>query len=111
MAANYVEMDKNTEVPRMKARGLQMIREGRQVLRDARLIDFQLRDGDGTQDAHYALNAQEGGFVANGYATPAAAARKSFEELDSLLTKLNNGAGQGDATGAAIDQACAIHGV
>lgn len=111
MAAAFIDLNRETELGRMKARGLQMIREGRQLLAQARAIEIQMRDGDGTQDAHYTLNATEQGVQPAGYASAAAAARASFNECDSLIVKLTQPSGQGDSTGAAIDQACAKHGV
>lgn len=105
MAAAFIDYDPTTPAGRLMARALQLLREGKEVLSHVREILIQMRDGNGSQDAHYALNATEIGFAS------ATTARASFEELDSLHAKVTAGAGVGDATGAAIIQACAKHGV
>lgn len=111
MAANLIKFDRTKDIPRDVTRALQMIREGKEVLGHVREVIIQARDGDGSQSAHYDLVASEGGYEAGDYADANAAAKASFEELDSLYAKLNAGAGVGDSTGAAITQACAKHGV
>jgi hypothetical protein len=96
MAASFIEFDKASDVGRTLARGLQMVREGRDTLLHARAIMIQMRDGDGTQSAHYDVLAGE--------------AKASFDEVDSLLSKIATDASV-SAVNAAIDQACAKHGV
>jgi hypothetical protein len=108
--ANFLDYDQQSLAGRMKTRALQLIREGFETLKHVRDIEIQMRGGDGTQDVHYALNASEQGFQAGGYATAQAAARASFEELDSLYSKLSTDA-QVAAVNAAMFQACAKHGV
>lgn len=89
MAANLIEMDKTTDFGRNLARGGQLLLEGLQLLVQARDNMIQARDGDGTQAAHYDLLTAKAGYVANDYATADAAAKASFDELDSLLSKIN----------------------
>jgi hypothetical protein len=110
MAASFIEFDKASDVGRTLARGLQMVREGRDTLLHARAIMIQMRDGDGTQSAHYDVLAGEGGYSAHDYADANAAAKASFDEVDSLLSKIATDASV-SAVNAAIDQACAKHGV
>lgn len=111
MAANYIEFDKQSDVGRMVTRGLQLLREGREVLGNARAILIEMRDGDGSQAAHYDVIVGEAGYTANDYADANTAAKASFDEIDSLYSKITAPGGQGDSTGAAITQACARHGV
>lgn len=110
MAANFIDYDKATDVGRMITRGLQMVREGRQVLLDARAIMIQMRDGDGSQAAHYDLLRTEAGYAAGDYSTADAAAKASFDEIDSLLGKIATDA-EVSFVSAAIAQACAKHGI
>ena len=110
MAANFIELDKATDRGRGLTRGLQMIREGLELLVHERDVMIQMRDGDGSQAAHYDVLASEAGYIANDYADANAAAKASFDELDSLLAKLNTD-GSVSFVKAAIYQACAKHGV
>jgi hypothetical protein len=109
MAANLIEADP-TKAARIH-QALRAIREGRTILRQELAAAVQARDGDGSLAAHYDLWAAKKGFVANDYATAEAAAKAGYDELSSLDFILNRGAGQGDAAGAALDQACAKFGV
>lgn len=111
MAAAFIDMDRQTEVGRQIARALQLLREGQETLSHARAVIIQMRDGDGSQAVHYDLVAAEVGYQAGDFADANAAARASFLELDSLHAKITAGDGVGDATGAAIAQACAKHGI
>jgi hypothetical protein len=108
MAANYIELDKSTEFGRNLARGGQLLLEGLRLLVQARDNMMQARDGDGTDAAHYDLLASEAGYVANDYATANAAAKASFDELDSLLSKINTDNSVSN-TRAAIYQFAAKH--
>lgn len=111
MPAAFIESDATKIVPGLIKRGLEQVKEGRATLAKARAIMIQQRNGDGSLASHYDLAASKGGYIANDYSTAGAAAKKSFEELDTLHVKLNQPSGQGDATGAAIDGCSAIHGV
>lgn len=110
MAANFIELNKTSDVGRILTRGLQMVREGREALRQARAILIQMRDGDGSDAAHYDLVASKAGYVANDLGSANAAAKASFDELDSLFSKLATDNATSNVA-AAIDQACAKHGV
>lgn len=110
MAAGIIKYDRNTDAMRQKVRALQMIREGLELLGNQRAIDIQYRDGDGTNAAHYDLLAVAGDFEAGDYADANAAAKASFDELDSLYAKLSTDASVSNVR-AAIYQACAKHGV
>jgi hypothetical protein len=109
MAANYIELDRTTDVGRNLIRGLQMLREAKDVLVNVRDVMLQMRDGDGTQASHYDVLRTEAGYIQNDYATPDAAAKASFDELDSLLSKINTDNSVSNVL-AAINQACAKHG-
>lgn len=110
MAAAFIPHDRNTDLMRPVVRALQLIREGVETLTHARAVILQTRDGDGTQAAHYDLTATLGGFTAGDYADGPAAAKASFDELDSIHFKLTTNASVSDVA-AAIAQACAKHGV
>lgn len=109
MPANLIEADPNKAARIHQA--LRAIREGRAILNQELAAADQARDGDGSLAAHYDLWALKRGFLANDYASADAAAKAGYDELSSLAFKLNRASGQGDATGAAIDQACAKFGV
>jgi phosphoribosylformylglycinamidine (FGAM) synthase-like amidotransferase family enzyme len=110
VAANLIKFDRTKELARMAIRGMQMIREGVRVLADARAAMIQARDGDGSQASHYDLLASEGGYQAGDYADANAAAKASFDEIDSLCAKLTTDASVSNVA-AAIAQAPAKHGV
>lgn len=109
MAAVYIESDdiKNARIKQ----ALRAIREGRAILRQELAVAVQQRDGDGSLAAHYDVYAVKKGYVANDYADANTAAKAGYDELSSLDFILNRAEGQGDAAGAAIDQACAKFGV
>lgn len=110
MASNYIEVNRTTDVGRQLVRGLQMVREGKETLARLRDVIIQMRDGDGSDPAHYDVLAGEAGYVANDYATANAAAKASFDEIDSLLSKINTDNNVSNVL-AAINQACAKHGL
>jgi len=110
MAAGIIKYDRNSDAMRNKVRALQMILEGFELLERQRAIDIQYRDGDGSQAAHYDLLAAAGGFQAGDYADANAAAKASFDELDSLYAKLSTNASV-SSVNAAMYQAAAKHGV
>lgn len=109
MAAAFIETDPSKAARIQQA--LRAIREGRTILRQELAVATQMRDGDGSSAAHYDVFAVKRGFVANDYADANTAAKAGFDELSSLDFVLNRGAGQGDAAGVALDQACAKFGV
>lgn len=111
MAAGIIKFNRDSEPMRQVVRALNMIREGRAVLSAARAVLIQHCDGATGTAANWDLLAAAGTFQQGDYADANAAAMTAFAELDSLHAKLFKGAGDGDATGAAIDQACGKLGV
>jgi hypothetical protein len=110
MAANHIIFNKQHDVMRQAVRGMQLLREGRDVLSEARAALIQMRDGDGAQAAHYNLLAAQAGFQAGDYADASAAAKASFDEIDSVWAKVATD-GATSSVSAAISQAAAKHGV
>ena len=108
MAANYIELDRNTEVGHKLSRYGPMLREAVDGLAQIRDALIQMRDGDGTNAADYDVVVSEGGYVANDYVDANTAAKASFDELDSLLSKVNTDNAVSNVR-AAIDQFCAKH--
>lgn len=109
MAANFIECDQNHPAVRLAIAAILKAREAKEQLRAALLAMEAFRDGDGSQAAHYALLATEAQYQQNGYASANAAAKASYDQFASVYGKIS--ATGGDATGAAIDQACAYHGI
>lgn len=105
MATTYIDFDPQTAIGRKLSRSLQMIREARDVLRDALATMATMVDGDGSDASHFTILTSEAGYPSN------AVAKSSWNELQSLSYIINRPGGQGDAAGAAITQACAKHGV
>lgn len=110
MAANFIKFNQQSDLGRRLVRGLQLIREGREVLRQWRAAMIQGCDGATNVAANFDMMATEVGYSAGDYADANAATMASFAEIDSLYAKLT-ATSTGDVTGAAIDQACAKHGV
>lgn len=100
MAEAHIKIDPNTEYGRQVRRALQLLREGKDLLNDVLDIVAQMRDGDGSQAAHYA------------YATPFfgttsdAKTKAMADELSSLAFKLNTNSSVSDVH-AAMEQAFA----
>lgn len=67
------------------------------LMADVRDVMIQMRDGDGSQDIHYAEVTQRFGFASD------AKARAAFEELDSAYSK-TSGNGSVSNVRAARDQ-------
>lgn len=110
MAASIILYDRNTEAMRPVARYLQMLKEARDGLVAQRAVMLGYRDNDGSSAADYDLLAVAGDFRIGDYASANAAAKASFEEIDSLTYKLTTNASVTDVL-AALDQCCAKHGV
>lgn len=109
MAAEAILFDDQSDIGKQIVRYLQLIREGREGLRTVREILIKMKDLELADEEQYALIVTEVGYESAGYATAKDAAKRSFEELDSLFLKLV--ATSSDATGTAIDQCAALHGV
>lgn len=110
MAANFIIGDESTRVFRDIVRYGQMLREGVDGLRQVSDIMVQMRDGDGSSAAHYDLLTAQAGYGAGDYSTADDAAKASFDELASLLAKVNSNDAVSNVR-AAIDQFCAKHGI
>lgn len=110
MAATIILYDRESNVMRPVVRFLQQLREARDGLTTQLAVLTQYRDGDGSSATHYDLLAVSGEFVAGDYADANAAAKASYDELSSLVGKLTTNSNITDVL-AALNQACAKHGV
>jgi len=97
MAFNHIYFNDQLNYGRMFRRMLQMMEESDDLMSDVRDVMIQMRDGDGSQDAHYAEVTARFGF------TNDAKARAAFEELDSAYSK-TSGNGSVSNVRAARDQ-------
>lgn len=113
MATTFIESDRDQGLPRDTRRCLQMAKESRDILRDTLETMKAQIDGDGTSIAHFDLVVKRGGYGGFIVSRPSdavsdaqrAAAKASFDELTGLYNRLTG------ATGTAITNACAKHGV
>lgn len=110
MAANHIICNQNNDIIRKVIRALQQLREGRNNLAEVRAAIIQMRDGDGSDAAHYDLFASQASFQAGDYADANAAAKALFDELDSLYSKVATDNNVSNVS-AAIGQAPAKLGV
>jgi len=97
MAFNHIHFNDQLPHGRMLRRFLNMAEESDDDMTDVRDAMIQMRDGDGSQDAHYAEVTSRFGFVSD------AKARAAFEELDSAYSK-TSGNGSVSNVRAARDQ-------
>jgi hypothetical protein len=97
MAFNHIHFNDQTQYGRKLRRMLDMMEESDDLMKDVRDVMVQMRDGDGSQDVHYAEVTTRFGFVSD------AKARAAFEELDSAYSK-TSGDGQVEFVRAARDQ-------
>lgn len=104
MAAKHIEADHNHTLIRQAIRGITMIREGAWNINNALAGMVALKDGDGSQTAHFDLLAAKCGITAADYADAPAAAKTLFDELNSVDGNLTAGL-------AAAEQLCAYLGV
>lgn len=81
MAFNHVHFDDQGTYGRQLRRALHSNEEADDLLADVRDMMLQMRDGDGSQDAHYAELTARFGFTTD------AKARAAFEEIDSAYSK------------------------
>lgn len=105
MAALHVTADPSKTEIRDLHRYLKMMKEAGEGLRASLDVFTQLSDGARDSDADFDLLASVGGYVAGDFATANAAAKKSFDELNSVVGNYES------ATRAAVLQALAIHGL
>lgn len=97
MAFAHIHFNDQTQYGRQLRRMLQMAEQSDDAFTDVRDVMIQMRDGDGSQDAHYAEVTSRFGFASD------AKARAAFEELDSAYSK-TSGNGNVDNVRAARDQ-------
>ncbi len=97
MAFAHIHFNDQTQYGRQLRRMLQQMEESDDAMKDVRDCMIQMRDGDGSQDAHYAEVTSRFGFVSD------TQARAAFEELDSAYSK-TSGDGSVSNVRAARDQ-------
>ena len=97
MAANHIYFNESTQYGRLLRRMLNVNEDADDSIADVRDVMIQMRDGDGSQDAHYAEVTSRFGFTSD------AKARAAFEELDSAYSK-TSGNGSVSNVRAARDQ-------
>lgn len=97
MAFQHIHFNDQTQYGRQLRRCLQMMEESDDLMKDVRDMMIQMRDGDGSQDIHYAECTTRFGFVSD------AQARACFLELDSAYSK-TSGDGNVSSVRAARDQ-------
>lgn len=110
MPASIITFDTGSNIGRAILGALQKVRDGRQELACLRAVLIQMRNGNGEQAAHYAIQTAKAGYQAEGYADANTAAKASFDELDSLISKLATDEPV-SAVMTALDQCCAKHGI
>lgn len=81
MANNHIYFNQQTQFGQLLRRLLSAMEQGDDLMTDVRDCMIQMRDGDGTQDAHYVTITARFGFDSD------AKARAAFEELDSAYSK------------------------
>ncbi len=97
MAFAHVYFSDQTGYGRLLRRFLNMAEESDDMFSDVRDVMLQMRDGDGSQDVHYAEITSRFGFPSD------AKARAAYEELDSAYSK-TSGNGSVSNVRAARDQ-------
>lgn len=97
MAFQHIYFNDQTSYGRQFRRMLQMSEEADDLMKDVRDVMIQMRDGDGSQAAHYAEVTARFGFDSD------AKSKAAFEELDSALSK-TSGDGSVSNVRAARDQ-------
>jgi hypothetical protein len=81
MAFQHIYFNESNQYGRDLRRLLDMSEQADDLFADVRDVMIQMRDGDGSQDAHYAEVTARFGFDTD------AKARAAFEELDSAYSK------------------------
>lgn len=95
--AAHIYFNKTSQYGAMLWRLLRQLEEGDDLFSDIRDVMIQMRDGDGSQDTHYAEVRIRFGFETD------AKARAAFEEIDSAYSK-TSGNGSVSNVRAARDQ-------
>lgn len=84
MANNAIKVNQSTPTGRLIASGLNKLQEGKEEINLALArMTQQLEGGDPSQEANFAYAATQGGFDSN------AKAKAGYDELNSLIFKLN----------------------
>ena len=81
MAFQHIHFNDQTQYGRQLRRFLDMAEESDDIMTDVRDVMIQMRDGDGSQAAHYAEVTSKFGFASD------AKSKEAFEELDSAYSK------------------------
>ncbi len=97
MAFAHIHFNDQTQYGRMLRQLTRISEESDDLFTDVRDLMVQMRDGDGSSNAHYAELTARFGFVDD------AGARAAFEELDSAYSK-TSGNGSVSNVRAARDQ-------
>ena len=98
MAAAHLSFDdRDNKYGEMLRRMLDLSEQGDDLMADVRDVMIQMRDGDGSQAAHYAIVTTAFGFPTD------AISKAAFEELDSAYSK-TSGNGSVSNVRAARDQ-------
>lgn len=109
MAFNHIHFDDTTQYGRLLRQCVRKLEESDDEFTDVRDVMIQMRDGDGSQNVHYAEVVKKFKFdgfdPTQGAPTDAqnAKARAAFEELDSAYSK-TSGNGSVSNVRAARDQ-------
>lgn len=94
MAFSHISFNDQTNYGRMLRRFLDKAEQSDDEFTDVRDVMIQMRDGDGSQDAHYAEVTSKFGFASD------AKARAAFEELDSAYSKTSGNGSVSNVRGA-----------
>ena len=97
MAFAHLHFNDQLQYGRQLRRMLQLSEEADDLMKDVRDVMIQMRDGDGSQAAHYAEVTSKFGFASD------AKAKAAFDELDSAYSK-TSGDGSVSNVRAARDQ-------
>jgi hypothetical protein len=89
MAAQAIIADKNNELNRHAIRCVQLHREAKEHGAIALAGYIALKDGDGTQAAHFDLMAAQCGIQAGDYADANTAAKALYDEMNSVDGNVN----------------------
>lgn len=97
MAFNHIHFNDQTQYGRQLRRMLQLMEESDDLMNDVRDVMIQMRDGNGSDPAHYAELVTRFGFTSN------EKAKACFDELDSAFSKTSGNGSVADVR-AARDQ-------
>lgn len=97
MAFNHIHFNDQAGYGRQLRQMLQMSEESDDLMKDMRDVMINMRDGDGSDAAHYAEVTSRFGFTSN------EKAKAAFDELDSAYSKIS-GDGSVSNVRAARDQ-------